>query len=108
MLHAERYYRAEWQPVERASLSEGQCWVGRPPPQREAEVADNLEWQSSPEEPARFNVVYREDRTREVVFSKAGTYVLTATSVVYCASPDRVRGKPVTITVRDARGAAKP
>ena len=98
VLHAERYYRGQWTEVERTSLPEGQCWLGRPPPQREPEVADNLDWKSSPNDPARFNVVYRQDRTREVVFSKPGKYVLNATSAVYCGSP--VRAKPITISVR--------
>lgn len=100
VLHAERRYRAQWKQVERTSLRDGQCWVGRPPPDREPEVADNLEWQASPKESARFNTVYRQDRTREVVFAKAGTYVLSGLSVVYCG--DSVRAKPITITVRNA------
>lgn len=107
VLSAERYYRAQWRQIERTSLRDGQCWVGRPPPDREPEVADNLDWKSSPNEPARFNTAYRQDRTREVVFSKAGTYVLSATSVVYCGSSDRVRAKPITITVRDALAVHK-
>lgn len=57
VLYAERYYRGEWQQVEKASLSKEQCWLGRPPPDREAEVADNLRWQSSPAPPVRFNDV---------------------------------------------------
>jgi hypothetical protein len=98
VLHAERYYRAQWKQVDKSSLPERQCWVGRPPPDHEPEVADNLDWKSSPGEPARFNTIYRQDRSREVVFSKAGSYVLNATSVVYCGDP--VRAKPITITVR--------
>ena len=98
VLHAERYYRGRWKEVERTSLPDGQCWMGRPPPDREAEVADNLDWKSSPSDPVRFNVVYRQDRTREVVFSQPGRYVLNATSVVYCGSP--VGAKPITISVR--------
>jgi hypothetical protein len=100
VLYAERYYRGEWQQVEKASLSKEQCWLGRPPPEREAEVADNLHWQSSPTQSARFNTVYRPDRTREVVFSQAGSHVLRASSVVYCGSGQDVEAKPITITVR--------
>jgi hypothetical protein len=100
VLHAERYYRAQWEQVERTSLRDRECYVGRPPPDREPEVADNLEWQSSPNEPASFNTVYRQDRTREVVFAKPGTYVLNAISAVYCG--ESVRAKPITITVRSA------
>jgi hypothetical protein len=97
VLRAERRYRGEWRQVERASLRDGQCWLGRPPPEREPEVADNLRWLASPDGSARFNVVYRTDRTREVVFEKPGSYVLQATSVVYCG--DDVTARPMTISV---------
>jgi hypothetical protein len=102
ILRAERGYQGEWKRVERASLRDGQCWLGRPPPEREPEVADNLHWQVSPEGSARFNVVYREDRTREVTFSQAGTFALQATSVVYCG--DDVAARPITIKVVERRG----
>lgn len=98
VLRAERRYRGEWRQVERASLRDGQCWLGRPPPEREPEVADNLHWQASPEGAAHFNVVYRQDRTREVTFSQAGTFLLHSTSVVYCG--DKVDARPITIVVK--------
>ena len=97
VLRAERRYRGEWKQVERASLRDGQCWLGRPPPEREPEVADNLRWQASPDGPARFNVVYRQDRTREVTFSEPGTFILRASSTVYCG--DDVDARPITIKV---------
>jgi len=97
VLRAERRYRGEWKQVERASLSDGQCWLGRPPPEREPEVADNLHWRASPDGPARFNVVYREDRTREVIFSAAGSFVLQASSTVYCG--EKVDAKPISVKV---------
>ena len=97
VLRAERRYRGEWKQVERASLPQAQCWLGRPPPEYEAEVSDNLHWRASPESAARFNVIYREDRTREVVFSQAGTFILRASSVVYCG--EDVDAKPISIKV---------
>jgi hypothetical protein len=102
VLRAERRYEGEWQRVERASLRDGQCWIGRPPPEREREVADNLRWQASPDGSARFNVVYREDRTREVTFSQTGSFALRATSVVYCG--DDVTARPITIKVVERAG----
>ena len=97
VLHAERRYRGEWKQVERSSLGAGQCWLGRPPPDREPEVADNLHWRVSPEGAARFNVEYRNDRTRQVVFAEPGTFTLRATSVVYCG--DDVGAGPLVIKV---------
>ena len=63
----------------------------------EPEVADNLRWLASPDGSARFNVEYRQDRTREVTFSRPGTFVLRATSVVYCG--DDVAARPIAIKV---------
>ena len=101
VLRAERRYRGAWQQVERASLRDGQCWLGRPPPEREPEVADNLHWQASPDGSARFNVAYRSDRTREVVFSKPGSFILRATSAVYCG--DDATARPIAINVAAPR-----
>jgi len=42
-LHARRFYRGEWEQVKRKSLPEGACWMRRPPPEREDEVADNIQ-----------------------------------------------------------------
>ena len=105
VLFAQRQSRGEWKRVARDSLAKEQCWVARPPPDREAAVADNLHWQVSPSGVANFNLGMRPDRSREVVFSKAGTYVLHASSAIWCGAPEGARANPVTITVGDVKEA---
>jgi hypothetical protein len=100
VLHAERSYRARWKQVERTSLGEGQCWVGSPPPAREAEVADNVHWQATPRQGARFNTAIRADHTRDVIFDRPGHYVLQATSAIWCGDPKGAGASPIAITVR--------
>ena len=100
ILHAERRSRGEWKKVERSSLGSDQCWLGSPPPVLEREVADNLRWEALPAGGARFNVVYREDRTRELVFLKAGTFTLESSSAIWC-SPNNAKGRPIKFLVRD-------
>jgi hypothetical protein len=105
VLHAERRYKAQWQQVKRRSLAPEQCWMARPPPEFEAEVADNLHWQVSVPSVARFNTDLRTNRTREVVFSEPGTFVLQATSSVWCGAPTGVRANALTVKVRAASSA---
>lgn len=109
ILYAERSSRGKWKEVEKSSLDSDQCWMGRPPPDREPEVSDNLRWEALPAEHARFNTVYRNDRTREVVFSKEGAYTLESSTEIWCR-PGKARGKPIRILVRGkvGSGAAKP
>jgi hypothetical protein len=97
ILRAERRSRGEWKVVERSSLAAGQCWVSTPPPEREAEVADNLRWTAVPAA-ARFNTAYRTDRTREVVFLQAGTFTLESTADFWCSTVN-THGKPIAIRV---------
>ena len=105
VLFAQRQSRGEWKRVARNSLAKEQCRVVRPPPDREAAVADNLHWQVLPGGAASFNLGMRPNRTREVVFSKAGTYVLQASSAIWCGAPEGARANLVTITVGDAKQA---
>lgn len=100
VLHAQRRYKAHWRQVRRSSLPPEQCWVAQPPPEREAEVADNLSWKVSVPSAARFNTDLRRDRTREVVFSQAGAFVLQATSAVWCGVPTGTQGNALAIMVR--------
>ncbi len=109
ILRAERTSRGEWKQVRKSSLAPDQCWRGRPPPDREAEVSDNVRWEAFPSQRARFNTIYREDRTREVVFLEAGTFTLESSTEVWCRA-SIAKGKPIRIVVR-ARpdsGPAKP
>lgn len=102
VLRAQRRYRAEWKQVSRRSLAQDQCWLPRPPPDVEPEVADNLTWQASEPAAARFNTSPRPDRAREVVFSEPGEYVLRSRSVVWCGPPAGVRASDLVIRVRPA------
>jgi hypothetical protein len=74
--------------------------MGRPPPAHEPEVADNLRWEAAPAGQAKFNLEYRPDHTREVVFSEAGMFTLESSSAVWCRPGKTVRGAPITIKVR--------
>lgn len=102
VLYAERQYRGQWKRVERKALPDGQCWVVRPPPERESEVADNLHWQVTPQESVHFNTGMRSNHTREVTFERAGTYVLSATTAVWCGPVGGVTAAPITINVHEA------
>lgn len=104
VLYAERWYHGTWELVERSSLSSEQCWMGRPPESHEPEVADNIHWQSSPTEGARFNTDLRADRTREVTFSLPGTYTLRPSSAIWCNREETAKGKPITIVVLEPQG----
>lgn len=107
VLKAERRYHAEWKQVHRKSLAPEQCWVVRPPPDVEPEVADNLSWQASVPTAARFNTSLRPDRAREVVFSEPGEFVLSSISAVWCGPPAGVRAADLTIRVRAADRPSK-
>jgi hypothetical protein len=100
VLHAERLYRGKWKQVDRAALPEGQCWVAQPPPAREADVADNVHWQVTPREGARFNVAFRADHSREVTFARPGTYTVNATTAIWCGANTGATASPFTIQVR--------
>lgn len=83
-LHAERLYAGAWKEVKRSSLPEDACWMRRPPPEKEDEVADNIRWIAEPEGSAKFNLGLRPDHTRTVVFAAPGTYRIRASSAVWC------------------------
>lgn len=70
-----------------ADVPEGVQWWRSEPPALEKEVAGNLRWFVEPDGAARFNTDFRSDLTREVRFSKPGTYMLWATSNSYGAKP---------------------
>ena len=69
-----------WVTVERATLPADACWLTRPPPEPEPSVADNLRWIADPPGAATYNLGIRPDHSRDVRFSKPGTYRLTGSS----------------------------
>jgi hypothetical protein len=98
VLHAERFDAGRWKEVDRAALPDGRCWLVRPPPAHEAEVADNVRWQVTPPGAARFNTAIRPDHTREVTFTRPGRYVVEATTAVWCGPA--TGAPPLAIEVR--------
>ena len=100
-LHARRFYRGEWEQVKRKSLSEGACWMRRPPPESEDEVADNIHWTVDPGEQAKFNLNLRRDHTRTVTFSAPGQYRISGSSSVWCGSPVSVEPGTILVEVRE-------
>jgi len=104
VLHAVRRNRGEWKRVERKDLAREQCWVRRPPPTDEEEVADNVRWEVRPPTGARFNTAFRPDHTREVVFSEAGTFTVESRSTIWCRPDKAARGQPIRIVVRKNQG----
>lgn len=100
VLYAERWNRGEWNLVKRKELAHEQCWLRHRPPNQEAEVSDNLRWEVVPSKSVRFNTTLRTDHTREVVFSEAGTFILTPSSKIPCRLEKEAKGKPITIVVR--------
>lgn len=107
VLYAERRTGGEWKQVERKELASDKCWLGRPPPTQEPEVADNLRWEVLPPASARFNTAFRADHTREVVFLEAGTYILESSSKIWCRPGKVARGQPIKIVVGDDKTGAK-
>lgn len=86
ILHARRS-SGPWVATRSADVQKRQCRLASPPPEVEPEVADNIRWQVDPDSGAVFNVQYREDRTREVRFTRPGAYNLTAHSSISCINP---------------------
>jgi hypothetical protein len=96
LLHARRS-TGPWVLTPRRRLAPDACWMRSPPPEVEAEVADNVRWLVEPAGTASFNLGIRADHAREVRFSSAGVYRLTAQSAGWCAP--RFGGDTLTIVV---------
>jgi hypothetical protein len=102
VLWAERLNYGEWRAVKRRTLEKGQCWLRRPPPEREAAVADNLTWKVDPPGAHRFDLAFRADHRRKVVFLGPGTYTLKASSTIWCRPGELAWAPPIRIRVREA------
>lgn len=84
VLHVQRRTSGVWKRIPMKSRAPDQCWMRRPPPESENEVADNVRWTVNPEGIARFNIDFRSDHTRQVWFSQAGKFTLTPSTAVWC------------------------
>ena len=98
-LHVERRTSGQWKQIPRDQLRPGQCWLYRPPPQSEAEVADSVEWQSTPKHGISYGAEVRMDRKRVVTLRASGTVTLVPLSPVPCEPGRVVQGPPIQIEV---------
>jgi hypothetical protein len=86
-----------WKQIPRDQLTPGQCWVYTPPPELEAEAADNVEWVVAPENAVRFDTTFRMDHKRIGTVMQTGTIVLTPYSAVRCEKDRVVEGPALQI-----------
>lgn len=99
VLHAQRRSVGKWKQIPRDQLTPGQCWLYRPPPQVEPEVADNVEWEIIPDRGIQLDPTFRMDHTRVARMAVAGKYTLTAYSAVTCEKDRVVQGPTIEIEV---------
>ncbi len=99
LLHAERRATGKWKQIPRDQLTSGQCWLYRPPPELESEVADSVEWEVIPDRGVQFDPTFRMDHTRRALMVVPGTYKLTAYSAVTCEKDRVVQGPTIDIEV---------
>lgn len=105
VLRVERRTSGNWRRVPRDEVKPGQCWLYRPPPEVEPEVADNVYWEVVPEEAIQLNTEFRMDHTRIATLLVPGKITLTPITSVHC-EPDRVvRGPSLEIEVSDPNAA---
>jgi hypothetical protein len=99
VLHAQRRAVGKWKQIPRDQLTQGQCWLYTPPPELEAEVADNVEWQVEPENAVQFDTTFRMDHTRPATVLVKGRITLRAFTAVRCEKDRVEEGDPVRIEV---------
>ena len=84
VLHVQRRAVGKWKQIPRDQLTTGQCWLYRPPPQEEAEVADSVQWEVIPDDAVRFDSAFRLDHTRIATMMRSGKVTLSPYSPVVC------------------------
>lgn len=97
VLHAERRAVGKWKQIPRDQLTPGQCWLYRPPPEFEPEVADSVEWEIIPDRGIQLDPTFRMDHTRVALVAVPGKYTLTAYSAVTCEKDRVVQGPTIEI-----------
>jgi hypothetical protein len=98
-LQVQRRSVGQWKQIPRDQLTPGQCWLYTQPPELEQEVADNVEWQVSPELAVQFDTAFRMDHKRIATMVRTGTIVLTPLSAVRCEKDRVVEGPALRIEV---------
>jgi len=96
-LHVQRRTSGQWRQVRLDEVSTGQCWLYRPPPESEAEVAGEVRWKVSPENAVKFDPTVRLDKVRTARMATQGKITLTPVSTVPCEPNRTVEGPPILI-----------
>lgn len=99
VLHAQRRSVGKWQQIPRDQLAPGQCWLYRPPPELESEVADKVEWEIIPDRGIQLDPAFQMDHSRVALLAVPGKYTLTAYSAVTCEKDRVVQGPTFEIEV---------
>lgn len=99
VLRVQRRAVGQWKQIPRDQLMPGQCWLYRPPPEHEPEVADSVEWEVIPDRGVQFDPTFRMDHTRVAMLVVPGTYKLTPYSAVACEKDRVVQGPTIEIEV---------
>jgi hypothetical protein len=99
VLHVERRTQGTWKRIRNKQRAPDQCWMARPPPEAEPEVADNVLWRVEPGGTARFNTDFRADRTRELVLSAPGRFTVSASTGGWCEPGRSFAAPPIQIDV---------
>lgn len=97
VLHVQRRAIGKWKQIPRDQLAPGQCWLYRPPPQMENEVADNVDWEIIPDRGIQLDTTFRMDHTRRALVIVPGKYTLTPRTAVTCEKDRVVEGPTIEI-----------
>jgi hypothetical protein len=97
VLHVERRTSGKWKQITRDQLTPGQCWVYRPPPDVEPEVAHSIQWGVVPEGAVQFHTEYQLDQTRVATVRVKGKIELTPVSTAKCEDGRSVVGPTIEI-----------
>jgi len=93
VLQVQRRATGKWKQIPRDQLTPGQCWLYTPPPEFEAAVADNVDWEVDPEDAVRLDTAFRMDHTRIATMMQKGRITLRPRTAVRCEK-DRVEEGP--------------
>jgi hypothetical protein len=97
VLHAERRSVGKWKQIPRDQLTPGQCWLYRPPPELEPEVADKVEWEIIPDRGIQLDPTFQMDHSRVALVVVPGKYTLTAYTAVTCEKDRVIQGPTIQI-----------
>lgn len=99
VLHVEQRTTGQWKQIPRNELTQGQCWVYRPPVEVEPDVAHSVQWEVVPENSVEFHQEFQLDKSRVATMVASGKVTLTPITKVKCEEGRTVYGTPVEIQV---------